>query len=60
MTDPNKELAEKTIERLVKEGPLSEKEGAKLLPLIIKRTLSQDDWRVAFENSSEENKEKTS
>jgi hypothetical protein len=56
MTDPNQELAEKTIERLVKEGLLSEKEGNKLSPGMASGTLNQDDWRVALENSAEKDK----
>lgn len=57
MTDPNQELAKKTIDRLVNEGLLSKKEGDKLLRRLAAGQLSQDDWKVAFENSSEKEHE---
>ena len=54
MTDPNQELAQRTADRLVKEGLLTKKEGKKLLGRLTSGKLSQADWKVAFENSSEE------
>lgn len=57
MIDPNQELARKTVDRLVKEGLLNKKEGNKLLRPLAAGKLSQDDWKVAFENSSEKEHE---
>jgi len=56
MSDPNQELATKTIVRLVREGLLSEKESRKISEAIATGNLGQDDWRVAFENSMEKEK----
>ncbi len=53
MPDPNQELAKKTVDRLVNEDLLTKNEGEKLLGRLAAGKLSQDDWKVAFENSSE-------
>ena len=53
MTNPNQELAKKIVDRLVNEKLLTKKEGEKLLGRLTTGKLRQDDWKVAFENSSE-------
>ena len=61
MTDPNKELVERVIERLTKEGLLVDVEAKKLLTPMTTGKLNQDDWRIAFENSAaRQEMEKTS
>ncbi|MGA2226162.1 MAG: hypothetical protein ABSH41_17125 [Syntrophobacteraceae bacterium] len=54
METPSHKLAEKIIERLIREELLTDKHGKKLLPKLAEGKLSQEDWSLAIELSDAE------
>lgn len=51
METPSARLAEKIVERLVKEKLLNFREAKKLLPKFAEGKLRPEDWRLAIETS---------
>ena len=46
---PSEKLARKIIERLIREGLITEQAGAKMLPKLADGTLQAEDWRLPLE-----------
>jgi hypothetical protein len=58
MDSPSDALAQRIVDKLVKEKILTAAEARKLLPKLVEGKLRQEDWRLAVEISSTPKKQK--
>lgn len=60
MKSPSEKLAQRIVERLVKEGLLTEKRGKGIQSKLASGTVSADDWKAEIDLSTEPSKAEVS